>query len=470
MSNQNPSAAKKKFRFPHPVVLMFCIVLIVALCSYFVPAGEYARVQVDGRTVVDPNSYTQVESNPIGVMDFLLAFPKGMTAAASITFFIMLVSASFNIITETGAIKSAIGRAAVAFRSKEHLMIPAVIAIFSIGGATFGMSEENVVFVPITIALARALGYDAMVGTSLAVLGAACGFCAGVINPFTIGVAQGLAELPMFSGVVYRILIWVVLVAVTSFYVMRYGNKVRLDPQSGMMYQTELAERGNGIDLSQVEKITGRQKLVLAIVVAGFAMLVYGVMNMDWYVSEIAALFLGMGILSGLVYGFTPDEMVKHFQSGIRDIANGAIMVGIARAILVVMEQSMIIDTAVHAMSGVISSLPSAISVLGMYAVQILTNFFIPSGSGQAAATMPIMVPLADVLGINRQVAVLCFQFGDGFTNSILPVSGTMMAILAMAKIPYEKWLKFAGPLVGIWIALGGVFIVAANLFGYGPF
>ena len=208
----------------------------------------------------------------------------------------------------------------------------------------------------------------------------------------------------------------------------------------------------------------------MLVVACGFILLVFGVMNYGWYVNEIAALFLGMGIVSGLIYGFTPDEMVKHFQAGIRDIANGAIMVGIARAILVVLEQGMIIDTAVYAMSSLISSLPSSISVLGMYIVQVLTNFFIPSGSGQAAVTMPIMVPLADVLGINRQVAVLCFQFGDGFTNCILPVSGTQMAILAMAKIPYEKWLKFALPLVGIWIALGGVFIVAANMFGYGPF
>ncbi|MEG2013031.1 MAG: AbgT family transporter [Anaerovoracaceae bacterium] len=463
--------SKKKFTFPHPIVLLFSIVLIVAICSYFVPAGEYTRVKAPGgRMVVDPASYTEVEKRPISPFNFFLAFPKGLTQAGEITFFIMVVSAAFSIITATGAVEAIMARVAVSFRSKERLMIPAMVFLFSCGGASFGMSEENVVFVPIGIALARALGLDAMVGTSMVVMGTACGFCAGVINPFTIGVAQGIAELPMFSGLGLRLVVWVVLVVVTSAFIMRYASKVRANPSSSLIYDLEIADRGSTTDLSNIPTMTGRQKLVMGIILVGFVYLVYGVLKQGWYVSEIAALFLAMGILCGLVYGFGPTKISTIFQNGVKEIANGAIMVGIARAILVVMQESLIIDTAVHALSGLISSLPGIIGVLGMYFVQIMINFFIPSGSGQAAATMPIMVPLSDVLGINRQVAVLCFQFGDGFTNNILPVSGTLMAILGMAKIPYEKWLKFVGPLVLIWIAIGGVFVLIADTIHYGPF
>lgn len=471
MSTQNAAPKKKKgFKFPHPVVLMFSIVLILSILSWFIPAGEYVRVQDpnSGRMVVDPSSYHVIESNPITPFDFLKAFPQGMTSAAEITFFIMITAASFSIITATGAINAGVARLATAFRNKEKLMIPALLFVFSLGGATFGMAEENVVFVPIGITLAMALGYDALVGTAVVVMGAACGFCAGVMNPFTVGVAQSIAELPTFSGMGLRVIVLAVLLVVTTLYLTKYANKIKNDPTKSILYGDE-AHR-DVVDLTAVPAMTKRQVVVLLLVLAALIALVLGVVISGWYITEIAALFLGLGIISGLVYGFTPTEICKLFMNGVTEIATGAIMCGIARAILSVMETSMIKDTVVHAMATAISALPQAISIIGMYIVQVLVNFLIPSGSGQAAATMPIMVPIADVLGINRQVAVLCFQFGDGFTNNILPVSGTLMAILSLAKISYEKWLKLIAPLVGIWIAVGGVFVLIANMINYGPF
>ncbi len=471
MSNKQKTKSSA-INMPHPVVILIGIILIVAIASYIVPAGQYARVEDPntGRMVVDPNSYTTVERNPVGPFELFQAIPKGMGAAQEIIFFIMIVAGAFNIITSTGAVESGIARVALKFSNNEKFMIPAIVLLFSLGGASFGMAEENIIFVPIGIALARALGYDAMVGMSMVVLGSACGFNAGVINPFTIGVAQGIAELPMFSGLNYRLIIWGVMVVVTSIYIMRYGAKVKADPAKSYIRDVELSESHSSIDLNSVQPLTGKQILVLLIVLAGFGGLVYGVLEKGWYILEIGSLFLAMGVISGAAYGFGPNRLVKEFLGGVKDIAGGAIMVGIARAILVVMTDSMIIDTLVYSLSSVISALPTAISTLGMYVVQIIINFFIPSGSGQAAATMPIMVPLSDVLGINRQVAVLCYQFGDGFTNSIIPTSSTLMALLGLSKIPYEKWVKFIAPLMGIWIILGGVFIVIANMINYGPF
>ncbi len=470
MSAQNSAPKKKKIKFPHPVVLMFSLVLILSVLSWIIPAGQYEMVldPNSNRMVVDPNSYTVVEKNPITPFKFLMSFPEGMTAAAEITFFIMITGAAFSIITATGAINAGIARLASVARNMEYLMIPLVVLVFSIGGATFGMSEENIVFVPIGIALATALGFDAMVGTAIVVMGAAVGFCAGFMNPFTIGVAQSIAELPMFSGLVYRGIIWAVLWIITSLFIVLYAKKVKQDPTKSILYG-ENVQRDN-VDLANIPAMTLRQKLVLLTVAAGLVLLVFGVVLWGWYIMEIAGLFLGMGIIAGIIYGYNATEICNRLLDGVTDIATGAIMCGIARAILFVMEESMIKDTIIHAMANAISFLPKSIAVMGMYLVQLAVNFLIPSGSGQAAATMPIMTPIADVLDINRQVAVLCFQFGDGFTNNILPVSGTLMAVLSVAKISYENWLKFVGKLVLIWIAVGAVFVLLANAFNYGPF
>ena len=471
MSTQNAEPKKKKrFKFPHPVVIMFTLVLILAILSWFIPAGQYTMVEdpVSGRMVVDPDSYTVVESNPIGFFEFFQAFPQGMVDAAEITFFIMITAAAFNVITATGAVNAGIARVSYAFRNQAKLMIPAILTVFSVGGVTFGMAEEVIVFVPIGIALAIALGFDAMVGTAVVVMGAACGFCAGVMNPFTVGVAQSIAELPTFSGWELRLVVLIAMLVVTSAYLMRYANRIKKDPTKSVLYGEKVVR--NQDELSNVPKMSLRQIIILFVVLAGFLLLIYGVVTWGWYISELAALFLAMGVISGLIYGFTPTEVCTYFMQGVTDIATGAIMCGIARAILTVMEVSMIKDTVIHALAGAIAVLPRSVAVVGMYIVQLLVDFLIPSGSGQAAATMPIMTPIADVLGINRQVTVLCFQFGDGFNNNISPISGTLMATLSIAKISYDKWCKFMLPLVGMWIAMGAVFVVVANAINYGPF
>lgn len=472
--NENTQKKKWALKMPHPIVMLFMIALIMAVMTYIIPAGTYQRYEDPEieRVIVDPESYQSAERNPATPLSFLMAFPIGMQETADIIFFIFIVGGAFNIITATGAIEAVIAKSALATRGRKSsaLVIPFVMLIFALGGMSFGMAEETIVFVPIGVALARAMGYDAMVGMSMVVLGAACGFCSAAINPFTVGVAQGIAELPLFSGLGLRIAVLVVMLTATALYILRYGSRVKRDLRNSYIYDVELHERENGYDLEDAPKLTLRTRLALLVVLAGFILIVYNVLNNGWYISELAATFLGMGIIGGFVGGLSLEQLTKAFLDGARDMTTTALLVGVARVMLVVMSEGVILDTIIHSLSSAIASLPKEITVLGMYVVQLVLNFFLPSGSGQAAATMPIMVPLSDVLEIKRQVAVLAFQFGDGFTNSIYPNGAILMANLGLAKISYNKWFKFMGPLMGIWIAIGAAFLIFATLTGYGPF
>ncbi|NLW40772.1 MAG: putative basic amino acid antiporter YfcC [Tissierellia bacterium] len=463
----------RTFKIPHTYVLISCIIIIAALLTYIVPAGEYARIEDPntGRTVVDPNSFTKVEGNPVNPFEVLTAVPRGMMAAAQITFFIFIVAGSFQIITSTGAIEAGIYKVASLLRGKEQLLIPIFMFIFSLTGAFLGFAEENIVFIPVAISLARALGYDAIVGMSLVTLGGAVGFNSGIMNPFTVGIAQGIAELPLFSGIGLRIIIWIVFLSVSVYYVMRYAKKIKDRPELSLIADVELEERKNKtVDLTEEKTLSPSHYLVFLTLAAGLAIIVYGVYEFGWYINEIAAVFLGMGLISGAIGRINPNQMAQEFINGARGIIFGALVVGIARTILIVLQDGIILDSIIYGLASVISGLPKTLSAVGMFIVQSLINFVIPSGSGQAATTMPIMVPLADILGLTRQTAVLAFHFGDGFSNTFTPTASTLMASLSIAKISYDKWLKYYGKLFLIWTLMGAVFMVIAVIINYGPF
>ena len=463
----------RTFKIPHTYVLISCIIIIAALLTYIVPAGEYARIEDPntGRTVVDPNSFTKVEGNPVNPFEVLTAVPRGMMAAAQITFFIFIVAGSFQIITSTGAIEAGIYKVASMLRGKEQLLIPIFIFIFSLTGAFLGFAEENIVFIPVAISLARALGYDAIVGMSLVTLGGAVGFNSGIMNPFTVGIAQGIAELPLFSGIGLRIIIWIVFLSVSVYYVMRYAKKIKDRPELSLIADVELEERKNKtVDLTEEKTLSPSHYLVFLTLAAGLAIIVYGVYEFGWYINEIAAVFLGMGLISGAIGRINPNQMAQEFINGARGIIFGALVVGIARTILIVLQDGIILDSIIYGLASVISGLPKSLSAVGMFLVQSLINFAIPSGSDQAATTMPIMVPLADILGLTRQTAVLAFHFGDGFSNTFTPTASTLMASLSIAKISYDKWIKYYGKPFFIWRLMGAVFMVIAVIINYGPF
>ena len=462
---------KKKFKIPHTYVLLFVMIIIMAILTYVIPAGQYQKIPgPEDRMIVDPNSYAHVDANPAKPFDILKAFPKGLAAAQSIVFFIFIVGGAFNIVNQTGAIEAGIGKIALGLKGKEVLMIPIIVFVFSLGGATIGMAEEAIVFVPIGIALARALGYDAITGMAIVSLGAAAGFTSGFMNPFTVGVAQGIADVPLFSGIALRLVIWVCTLTLVIVYIFRYANKVKKDMKNSIVYELEMQEKDMAIDFGNIRKMNNKDILVLLIFAVGMGVLIFGVFEFGWYITEIAAIFLAIGIFSGIASGMKMDDIAKHFITGAKDMTTGALVVGLARGILIVMEGSLIIDTIVYGLATAISTLPKAISAIGMLLVQSFLNLIIPSGSGLAATTMPIMAPLSDVIGVTRQTAVLAYQFGDGITNSLVPTSGVLLANLSIAKIKYEEWVKFVVPLMLLWTLLGCIFMVIAVVINYGPF
>ena len=459
---------------PHTYVLLFSFIIIAAILSWIVPAGEFERVMVGEREIINPDSFAHVASNPQGVFEVLKSIPRGFARTQDISYFLFVTGGSFLIINKTGMIESALSRIVSSLKGKEALVIPVVVLIMGLAGSTIGLSEETIVFIALGVSLARAIGYDSLIGVGMIGLGAGVGFTSGFMNPFSVGVAQSIAELPLFSGIELRLVLFTVLWIVTSLYLIIYGKRVKADLTNSIVYDEEMKARNHADfqDLNTTENIefTTKQKIIAAVFVGGFVVIAYGVMSLGWFITEIGAVFLGMGLISGLIYGMRPGDLADHFIEGAKDMMYAALIVGLAQSLVIIMEDAMILDTLINGLTGAISNLPSVLSAAGMYVVQIIINFFISSGSGQAAVTMPIMVPLADALDVTRQTAVLSYQLGNGFLDSIMPMSGILMAQLAIADIPYKKWVKFAMPLMGIWLAIGLVFIIFAQLVGYGPF
>lgn len=460
--------SRKKFALPHTYVMLFGFMLVMAALTYVLPAGQFVREEIAGRTAVIPGSYEVIASNRQSLFDLLKAIPAGFAQASDISFFLFITGGSFAIINETGTIGAAIGRLVTLLKNKEAVVIPLMMLVMGLAGATIGLAEETIVLIAIGITLSRALGFDSLVGVAMINLGAAIGFYSGFMNPFSVGVAQGIAELPTFSGIGLRLALFFVLWVVTSLYVVRYAKKVKADPATSLVYETDKQYFETKAD--SLPTFDLRHALVLLVFVGGFSIIGYGVFTYGWFIPEIAAVFLGMGLLSGLIGGMRPNEIADTFVIGAKDMVFAAIVVGLARGILVVMENGLILDTIIHFFSSQISKLPSMLSVTGMYITQILINFVIPSGSGQAAATMPLMVPLADTLKITRQTSVLAFQLGDGFLDSIMPTSGILIAQLAIARISYGKWAKFLMPLMITWLLIGLIFLLFAHATAYGPF
>lgn len=434
------------------------------------PPGVYDRAKDErtGRTLVDPESYHIVERTPTTPFQLFGSVPRGMVEAAEIVFFIFICGGVFTVLQDTGAIDAGLSKAIVGLRGKEKLLIPVTMFLFSLLGATMGMSEECIVFIPIGVALARAMGYDDIVAVSMISTGAAIGFSSGIANPFTVGVAQSIAELPLFSAMGFRIVGYVFLYVAAVGYTMRYANMVKNDPTKSYMYGVQSEGELEVKSLHDIN-FTGTHMAVLAVVIGMLGYMLYGVMFKGYYIMELATIFLAMGVIGGLVGKLGPSRIARGFVRGCGDIVFGALVVGVSRGILVVMQDGQIIDTVIHGLASIVGLLPKGLAAIAMFLVQSVINFFIPSGSGQAATTMPIMAPLADMIGITRQTAVMAFHYGDGFSNSIIPTSASLMGVLAMGRVPYEKWFKFIAPLMVIWTIIGSVVCFVAATINLGP-
>ncbi|GAA3983755.1 YfcC family protein [Hymenobacter antarcticus] len=442
-----------RFRFPHPLVLIVGFIILAAALSYVLPAGEFVRHldPATGRQVVVAGSYHAVPAAPVGPLDVLVNVPKGLADAAAVVFLIFLAGGAFTVVDQTGALRFGVDWLLRRAQGREVLVIPLVGVLFATMGALENMGEEIIPLVPVLLVLMRRLGYPVLTAVAASVGAAFVGAAFSPINPFQVGIAQKLAQLPLLSGGAYRMGFLVVAVAGWLWATTRHAVRHRLAPDlTADAAETEAGPVARG----------GRPGLVLLLMLAAFGLFAYGVVQLHWEFEQMSALFLGLGVVAGLVGGRGLTGTAEGFIAGFRDIAFSALLIGFARAIFVVLEQGRIVDTIVHGLAEPLGHLPVALAALGMMGVQTLLHVPVPSGSGQATLTMPLLVPLSDILGLSRQVTVLAFQYGAGLCELITPTNGTLMAMLAATGVRFEQWIRFAAPLWGALFALGAVAVV----------
>lgn len=518
----------RKRKIPHTYAIIFYIIIIAAILTWFIPGGEYVeKVIVEDGVAKEVLVFEEVESVP-QTWQVLSAMFEGFERQAGIIVFILMIGGAFWIMNSTRAIDVGILSFIRFTRKLEHfrllkaigidnVIISLVMVMFSIFGAVFGMSEETIAFIIILVPLAITMGYDSIVGVSMCFVAAGLGFAGAVLNPFTIGIAQGIAGLPLFSGFEYRIFCWVVINIVGIAYILVYANRIRKDPERSPVYkedsywrergteelesiqystprsawvsfvitfvalalfsyfypQTDLKIGNFSITLPAVPVTTGLFAItgiltlrktvhffILSLLLYTILFLIIGVMGYGWYIMEIATLFFAMGLAAGIAMGYDDNMNVKLFLDGVKDIVSAALVVGLAGGIIVILEDGKVIGTILHGLSESMRGVSQVGSVTFMYVIQTIINIVIPSGSAKAALTMPIMAPFSDLIGLSRQATVMAFQFGDGFTNMITPTSGVLIGVLGVAKIPYDKWVRWVWPLILILMALGLLLLI----------
>ena len=522
----------KKRAIPDTYVIVFFIILLSAVLTWIIPGGEFNRIEQplpDGttRTVIESNSFEYVDNEPQTWQVFSAIF-DGFVDKANIVVFILLIGGAFWIMNASKAIDVGIYSFLRFTKRIEHwkffqvfgvdnVIITFIMLMFSIFGAVFGMSEETIAFVIIFVPLAISMGYDSIVGVSMCFVAAGLGFAGALLNPFTIGIAQGLAGIPLFSGIEYRFVAWIIINLVGIAFILRYARKVKKHPEKSIVYEDDKYWRDKSSeDVEQVNYYTPKSAwvtfalILVALIIYSFTypttemsvgnssstmpiipiltglfvltsipalkksvhffvlnillytilFLIVGVMGYGWYVMKIATLFFAMGIASGIAMNNSPNKITKLFMEGARDIMGAAMIVGLAGGIIIVLQDGKVIDTLLYYVSRGMADFGRVASIGMMYIMQTLINIIIPSGSAKAALTMPIMAPFSDLIGISRQATVMAFQFGDGFTNMITPTSGVLIGVLGVARIPYEKWVRWILPFMIVLMILGFLLLI----------
>ncbi|HEX7613918.1 MAG TPA: Na+/H+ antiporter NhaC family protein [Thermoanaerobaculia bacterium] len=469
----DPAPPERRIRMPHTLVIVGSLIVLVLVLSWLVPSGVYQTVDKGGRQVTIPGTYQRVAKVVLGPQWLVIAPIRGFLDGSLIIAFLLLIGGSFNVIQTTGIVEQGIRKITSALAGRPHLerlMIPVLMTVFSLAGSVFGMAEEVIPFVLICVPLALSLGYDSIVGVSIPFLGAASGFAAAFFNPFTVGLAQGLVGLPLYSGLGYRVITWFVCTGVIVGWVMVYAARVKRRPESSPVYELDRARERAGFDASAPpEPWTVRRLLVIVLFLAGMVALVWGILQAHWFIEEIGALFLAMGLLMGAVAGLKPGEIATSFVAGAKDMVNVTLIIACGRALLIIAREARVLDTILYVSSGLISALPAVVAAQVMFVVQSVINFFIHSGTAQAALTMPIMAPLADLVGLTRQTMVYAYQLCE-LINPILPTSAVTMGVLGMAKIPWETWARWFLPLMLTLCVLAFLLLVPPVLMHWGPF
>lgn len=465
---ENNTKAKVRLSFPNNPTLLILMIVIAALLTYIIPSGEFERVIDDntGRTIVAAGTYHSIDSDPASFMDLMKSIYKGMISASEIAWFIFVTGGAFGILTKSGAVTAGLNRLVGKYRGKEAVLIALIIIAFAVGGASFGMCEETLPFIAILVPICIKMGYDPLVAAAITMGATYSGYAAGVLNPFNTGVAQGICQLPTFSGMGLRIALGIGCTIILAWHTLSYGKKYKASFNSDDL--RKIAKENSVIEERDFNKT---DTLILGVLLLTICALVFGVLKYAWYLEEIAALFTIMAFVVGLIYfKGSLNQSVSEFMLGCRDMTSAVILVCFSKSILVILESGGIMDTVVYWISLPLSHAGSLFAAWGMYFAMGIVNFLIPSSSGQAAVVMPIMSSLSDLIGVTRQTAVLAFQAGDGYWNLICPTNAVIMAGLGLAGVSFTEWFKYALPLVlkqSVWILA----ILAVAVFtNYGPF
>lgn len=460
-------------RIPHTFTIVFALIVFAAVLTWVVPAGEFVRETIDvngsSREVVVNNSFHYTERAPQTWQVFSALF-NGFVDKADIIIFILMVGGAFWILNNSHAIDVGVmaflrwvkrlSRYRIIKKlGVENIIITLVMLLFSLFGAVFGMSEETIAFVVVFIPLAIQMGYDSIVGVCMCYVAAHVGFAGAMLNPFTIGIAQGIADLPLFSGLEYRLFCWVVLTIVGIAFVLWYARRVKARPESSPVYKLDDYWRSR-MESSEESRLSVRQIFILVLFFVTIVALVVGVLKFGWYIEEISALFLAMGILAGIIDRQGADDIAKLFLAGCKDILSAALVVGLASGIIFILKDGCVIDTILYGLTRSLAQTGEVTSLGVMYIFQTLLNLVMPSGSAKAALTMPIMAQFADLIHVSRQTTVLAFQFGDGFTNMLTPTSGVLIGVLGIARIPYGTWLRWVWKFILALIVIGFILML----------
>jgi len=466
---------KRKFKVPHTLVILFSMVVLAQILTYVIPAGSFDRVETEtGRLQVVPGSFHLTPDVPaVSPFASLTAIPKGFSGAHEIIFFVFIIGGLFAVLRATGSLEAGMASLLRRWGDRPFWLIAGGTTVCAIGSTTVGFGEEYYPLVPVVVSLCLALGYDRLTAIGIIMVGYGAGYGPAIINPFTTLIAQDIAGLEPASGMWYRLICFFIFVSIGIHHVWSYAKKVKRDPGASLVADVDVpagAAIPSGQDaaaLSDQAPMTSVQKRIMAAVGAAMVLLIYGMIVWKWGLFEMQGLFAGLVLVIAVLARMSPDRTATEFSIGAGSLTSVAILIGVARAIQVVLDEGGVVDTMVYGISVPIQELPSTISAVGMFFVQSVLNFFIPSGSGQAYVTMPIMAPLADLVGVSRQVAVLAFQFGDGFSNILIPTQYVLIGILAMAGIPYDRWLKFVLPFMAKVAVVGSLALVVAVLIGY---
>ncbi|WP_339169262.1 YfcC family protein [Paenibacillus sp. FSL H7-0943] len=469
---------KIKWSLPHSYTLIFLIIVAIAGLTWIVPSGQFDRqeVLVDGssRTAIIPGTYHTVpkisEQGDLrqGFAQIASAPLEGIINAADVVAFVLIVGGAFRIILQTGAIDRALMALAGRLKSKGILLIPIAMVIFSLGGSTFGMSEEIIPLYAIFIPLMFALGFDSMTAILILFLGTQIGYVGSTVNPFSVLIAQGVAGVQGNPQLWLRFIEWVVFTAISIGFTMWYAQRVKKNPEKSAVFQNDILNRqhfikeNDGIEVS----FSNRDKLIIGGFIFTLGLIVWGILSKGWYMTEIGALFFALGIFSGIVTRMSQKEIAENFVKGCGEFIYAAVIIGLARGILVVAENGMIIDTILNGLATMLKGLPNYLFTTIMLVVHNIITFLVPSSSGEAALTMPVLAPLGDLVGVNREAVVTAYQFGNGLTNLISPTGGVLLAGLAIARINFGQWLKVILKLFPILWLVAAIFAAVSSAVG----